>query len=259
MLASRQFELAEIKLLVDLVQSSKFITEKKSRELIGKLETLVSKYDAKGMQRQVEIIGRSKTINEKIYYNVDLIHSAISRNVQIRFHYFEWDINKKMTLRHEGAYYQVSPWKLTWDDENYYLVAFDEGANKMKHYRVDKMLDVELTEDMRVGKDVYEQRNIVEYSQKTFGMFAGKERTVRLLCENSAVGIIIDKFGTEVSLRKEDDEHVVARMDVAVSPQFFGWIAGIGDRVTIIAPDEVREEYKSYIANILSQYDTKGE
>lgn len=255
MLASRQFELAEVKLLIDLVQSSKFITEKKSRELIEKLETLVSKYDAKGMQRQVQVIGRSKTINENIYYNVDMVHTAISRNVKIRFHYFEWDINKKMKLRHDGEFYEVSPWKLTWDDENYYLVAFDERANVIKHYRVDKMLDVTLTEEERLGKEVFENINIAEYSKKTFGMYAGEEKTVRLLCENSMVGVIVDKFGAEVAIRKEDDAHVVARMDVAVSPQFFGWLAGLGDRVQIIAPEEVRETYRSYLKDICSCYD----
>lgn len=254
MLASRQFELAEVKLLIDLVQSSKFITEKKSRELIGKLETLVSKYDAKAMQRQVQVIGRSKTLNETIYYNVDLIHAAISKNVTIRFHYFEWDINKKMKLRKEGAFYEVSPWKLTWDDENYYLMAFDKEANVIKHYRVDKMLDIALTQEERAGKEFFEKIDMAAYAKKTFGMFAGEEKTVRLLCQNSMIGVIVDEFGTEVSIRKEDEEHVVARMDVAVSPQFFGWLAGLGDRVEIVAPVDVRDEYASYLTNIIYRY-----
>lgn len=254
MLASRQFELAEVKLLIDLVQSSKFITEKKSRELIGKLETLVSKYDAKAMQRQVQVIGRSKTLNETIYYNVDLIHAAISQNVTIRFHYFEWDINKKMKLRKEGAFYEVSPWKLTWDDENYYLMAFDKEANVIKHYRVDKMLDIALTQEERAGKEFFEKIDMAAYAKKTFGMFAGEEKTVRLSCQNSMIGVIVDEFGTEVSIRKEDEEHVVARMDVAVSPQFFGWLAGLGDRVEIVAPVDVREEYASYLTNIICRY-----
>lgn len=254
MLASRPFELAEVKLLVDLVQSSKFITEKKSRELIGKLETLVSNYDAKAMGRQVEIIGRSKTNNENIYYNVDMVHTAISQNVKIQFHYFDWDIHKKMKLRRGGAIYEVSPWKLTWDDENYYLLAFDEEANQIKFYRVDKMLDVILTEEHREGKESFEKLDMAEFSKKTFGMFAGRETTVRLLCDNSLIGVIVDNFGTEVALRKEDDTHVIARMDVVVSSQFFGWLAGLGDRVKIISPEDVREEYLSYITNIVSRY-----
>lgn len=254
MLASRPFELAEVKLLVDLVQSSKFITEKKSRELIGKLETLTSKHDAKAMHRQVEIMGRSKTMNENIYYNVDIVHSAIHQNVKIRFHYFDWDVNKKMHLRHDGAWYEVSPWRLTWDDENYYLIAFDESANKIKYYRVDKIVDISLTETERVGKEAFENIDMASFSKKTFGMFAGNEKTVRLRCDNSLTGVIVDAFGADVSLRPDGNNHFIARMDVVVSSQFFGWLAGLGARVEIISPDEVREEYKTYLANIISQY-----
>ena len=255
MLASRPFELAEVKLLVDLVQSSKFITEKKSRELIGKLETLTSKYDAKAMRRQVEIVGRSKTHNETIYYNVDMVHTAISQNVKIRFHYFEWDANKKMKLRHDGAWYEVSPWKLTWDDENYYLMAFDEKSNEIRFYRVDKIVDISLTEIPRAGKEAFEHMDMAEFSKKTFGMFAGEEKTVRLRCENSLTGVMIDTFGTDVSLRPDGDDHCVARMEVVVSSQFFGWLAGLGHRVEIVGPEEIRDEYKAYLANIISLYE----
>lgn len=254
MLASRPFELAEVKLLVDLVQSSKFITEKKSRELIAKLETLTSKYDAKAMRRQVEIVGRSKTHNETIYYNVDMVHTAISKNVKIRFHYFDWDVNKKMKLRHDGAWYEVSPWRLTWDDENYYLMAFDEKTNAIRFYRVDKIVDIALTENPRDGKDAFEHLDMAEFSKKTFGMFAGEEKTVRLRCENSLTGVIIDTFGTDVALRPDGENHFIARAEVVVSSQFFGWLAGLGARVEIISPDEVREEYKTYLTNIISCY-----
>lgn len=254
MLASRPFELAEVKLLVDLVQSSKFITEKKSRELIGKLETLTSKYDAKAMHRQVEIMGRSKTMNENIYYNVDVVHTAIHQNVKIRFHYFDWDVNKKMQLRHAGAWYEVSPWKLTWDDENYYLMGYDEKAGAIRFYRVDKIVDISLTEEERVGKETSENIDMAAFSKKTFGMFAGEEKTIRLRCENSLTGVMVDTFGTDVALRTDGDDHFMARMDVIVSSQFFGWLAGLGARVEIIAPDEVREEYRTYLANIISQY-----
>lgn len=254
MLASRQFELAEVKLLVDLVQSSKFITEKKSRELIGKLESLVSVYDAKAMGRQVEILGRSKTNNENIYYNVDLIHTAISQNVKIRFQYFDWDMQKKMQLRHDGAIYEVSPWKLTWDDENYYLIAFDEKAGIMKHYRVDKMVNAAITKCPRDGKKISDEMDMAEYDKKTFGMFAGEEKTVRLLCHKSMIGIMVDKFGTDVAIRSEGEDQAVVRIDVAVSPQFFGWVTGLGERVQILSPEEVREDYAAYIEKIVSRY-----
>lgn len=254
MLASRPFELAEVKLLVDLVQSSKFITEKKSRELITKLETLTSKYDAKAMRRQVEIVGRSKTHNEMIYYNVDMVHTAISKNVKIRFHYFDWDVNKNMKLRYDGAWYEVSPWRLTWDDENYYLMAFDEKTNAIRFYRVDKIVDIALTENPREGKEAFEHLDMAEFSKKTFGMFAGEEKTVRLRCENSLTGVIIDTFGTDVALRPDGENHFIARAEVVVSSQFFAWLAGLGARVEIISPDEVREEYKTYLTNIISCY-----
>ena len=254
MLASRPFELAEVKLLVDLVQSSKFITEKKSRELIGKLETLTSKYDAKAMRRQVEIIGRSKTQNETIYYNVDMVHTAIHKNVKIRFHYFDWDIHKKMQLRHDGAWYEVSPWRLTWDDENYYLMAFDEKANEMHFYRVDKIVDITLTEEQRVGKEVIDEMPMAEFSKKSFGMFSGTEKTIRLRCENSLTGVMVDTFGTDVAIRPDGETHFIVRAEVLVSPQFFGWLAGLGARVEIISPDEIREEYATYIAKIMSVY-----
>lgn len=250
-LISREFELPEVKLLVDLVQSSKFITTKKSRELIGKLERFVSDNDAHTLQRQVIVTDRNKTANEKIYYNVDVIYSAIADNVRIRFHYFDWDVKKQMKMRKDGAFYQVSPWLLTWDDENYYLVAFDSEAGLMKHYRVDKMLDIELTGEDRDGRDAYEQIDVAAYSRKTFGMFAGEEKTIQLLCDNSMTGVIIDRFGNSVSLRPYDEDHVLARADVAVSPQFFGWLAGLSGRVRIFSPASVADAYRDYLQNLL--------
>ncbi len=255
-LASRQFELAEVKLLVDVVQSAKFITEKKSRELIKKLETLASKYDALSMGRQVEIIGRSKTNNENIFYSVDMIHTAISGNVKIRFQYFDWDLNHNIKLRHNGVFYEISPWKLTWDDENYYLIGFDEQAGHMKHYRVDKMINVSVTQNAREGKEIFNELDMVEYDKKTFGMFAGTEKTLRLRCHQSMVGIMIDKFGNSCSIRPDSHakDYVIARMDVAVSPQFFGWLTGLGNKVQILSPEDVKTEYMEYISRILSEY-----
>ena len=250
-LLSRDFELAEVKLLVDLVQSSKFITTKKSRELIGKLQHLVSENDARKLQRQVVVTDRNKALNENIYYSVDVIYAAIADNKQIRFQYFDWDVKKQMVPRKDGAIYEVSPWLLTWDDENYYLVAYDSAAACMKHYRVDKMLHIELSESPREGRDMYEQIDVAAYSKKTFGMFAGEEETIQLLCDNALIGVIVDRFGSDVALRPYDDTHALARMNIAVSPQFFGWLAGLSGRVTIYAPQSLAASYKDYLQHLL--------
>lgn len=250
-LLSRDFELAEVKLLVDLVQSSKFITTKKSRELIGKLQHLVSENDARKLQRQVVVTDRNKALNENIYYSVDVIYAAIADNKQIRFQYFDWNVHKQMVPRKDGVIYEVSPWLLTWDDENYYLVAYDRSASKMKHYRVDKMLHIELSESAREGREIFEQIDVAAYSKKTFGMFAGEEETIQLLCDNALIGVIVDRFGSDVALRPYDDTHALARMSVAVSPQFFGWLAGLSGRVTIYAPQSLATSYKDYLQHLL--------
>lgn len=253
-LASRQFELAELKLLVDSVQSSKFITTKKSRELIAKLESLCSKNEAKQLHRQVVVTNRIKTPNESIYYNVDMIYNAIGENVKVRFQYFEWSVNKEMQLRKNGSFYEVSPWSLTWDDENYYLIAYDSENQMIKHYRVDKMLKIELSVENREGKEAFEHFDIAGYAKKTFGMFAGEEETVTLSCGKNLTGVMIDRFGKEVSLRSKDEERIQARVNVAVSRQFFGWVTGLGAGVRIESPERVVKEYQNYLQEILAGY-----
>lgn len=253
-LASRNFELAEVKLLVDLVQAAKFITTKKSRELIKKLEQQVSSFDAKALHRQVVVSDRGKAINENIYYSVDMIYEAIAKNRKVRYHYFEWDINKEMKLRKNGDFYEVSPWLLIWDHENYYLIAYDEEAKTMKHYRVDKMLHLAISDQERVGKAEFDNLNVSELSKRTFGMFAGEKRTVSLLCSKALTGVMIDRFGKEVALREFDEEHVLARADVEVSPQFFGWLSGFGNQVKIHAPKDVALDYEGYLKKILKLY-----
>lgn len=253
-LVSRQFELAELKLLVDAVQASKFITSKKSRELIEKLETLCSKKEARQLHRQVVVTNRTKAVNENIYYNVDQIYSAIAGNVKIRFLYFEWNVKKEMQLRHDGAFYEVSPWLLTWDDDNYYLIAYDDESRMIKHYRVDKMLKLSLSDKKRQGKEQFENFDIAAYSKKTFGMFAGEEKMVTLSCKTNLIGVIIDRFGNEVSLRENGEGFVLVRVKVAVSRQFFGWLTGLSDAVKIVGPKETAEEYRSYLEEILTNY-----
>ncbi len=251
-LASREFEVAELKLLVDAVQSSRFITEKKSGELIGKLEHLVSKHEAKQLQRQVYVAGRVKTENESIYYQIDALHKAIQENRQIRFSYMEW--NRKKQLAAKAKVYQVSPWILMWKDENYYLVAYDEAADVLKHYRMDKMMNVEMAEKPRVGKQKYEKLNPVEYVNKTFGMFGAAEEDIVLTFPESLVGVIIDRFGKEVSIRPDGDK-LRARVRVMASNQFFGWVAGVGVDLQIAGPVHVRKRYAAWLQELLESMD----
>lgn len=253
--ASRRFELAELKLLVDAVQSSKFITSRKSRDLIGKLETLCSRAEARQLHRQVVVTNRNKAVNENIYYNVDMIYSAIADNVKIKFQYFEWSVNKEMKLRRDGSYYEVSPWLLTWDDENYYMIAYDTRTCMIRHYRVDKMLKIGLMKELREGRDQFDNFDIAGYSKKTFGMFAGEEETVTLCCDSNLTGVMIDRFGKDVPLRQRDETHIQARVKVAVSRQFFGWLTGLGPAVKIESPERVVKDYCEYMEEIRKEYE----
>ena len=202
---NRAFELPELKLLVDAIQSSKFITEKKSNALIRKLETLVSKYDAQKLQRQVFVSGRIKTMNESIYYIVDAIHNAISENKKIKFQYYQWNVKKEMELRHNGAWYHISPWGLSWDE-------------------------------------------------KSFGMFGGKEQTVKLMVKNNLSGVIIDRFGKDVMMIPTDDEHFIVNVDVHVSRQFLGWVFSLGEDIKIVGPDDVVKQMQKEIERLIKQY-----
>lgn len=254
-LASREFELAELKLLVEVVQSSRFITLKKSKELIGKLEKMASKADAKQLQRQVYVANRVKTANESIYYIVDDIHKAIQNNAQITFQYLEWNLQKQLVPRKAGKCYQVSPWALTCKDENYYLIAHDKEENKIKHFRVDKMGNIRvLEEEKREGVDLFECFDIADYANKTFGMFGGAEEMVTLQFHNSLIGVVMDRFGKEVSVRKREEDTFSVRVKVAVSGQFFGWLTGLGEKVKIIAPEDTVRQYREYIENIIQNY-----
>ncbi|MCH5256433.1 MAG: WYL domain-containing protein [Lachnospiraceae bacterium] len=254
-LASRDFELAELKILVEVVQSSKFITLKKSRELIAKIETLASKAEAKQLQRQVYVANRIKTANESIYYIVDDIHRAIQNNEQISFQYLEWNMEKELVPRHDGKQYVISPWALTCKDDNYYLIAHDKEEDKIKHFRVDKMGSIKvLTGVKREGAALFERFDIADYANKTFSMYGGKEETVTLLLRNHLIGVVMDRFGKEAAIRKRDDEYFSVRVTLAVSGQFFGWLTGLGDGAKLIAPEETVEQYKRHLQEILHNY-----
>ncbi len=251
---SREFELAELKLLVDAVQSSKFITSKKSEKLIKKLESLASVHEAQQLQRQVFICDRPKTENETIFYIVDQIHTALFENKQVSFQYTEWTPKKELRVKKEGAYYYLSPWALTWDNENYYMVAYDAESDMVKHYRVDKIKNLSLLEEKRLGKEKFQSFDLPAFAKKTFAMYGGRDETISLRCTNRLAGVIIDRFGKDVIIIPDEKESFKVKVLVTVSNQFYGWLAGLGNEVQIIGPKHAREEYKEYLQTILEQY-----
>lgn len=253
-IAERQFELPELKLLVDAVQASKFITVKKSEELIRKIGNLTSIGEAKLLKRQVFIYNRPKTGNETIFYNVDAIHTALYENKKISFQYSGWNIKKELELKRGGAFYEVSPHALTWDDENYYLVAYNDHLGEIRHYRVDKMIGTTLIDEKREGAEAFKNFNLAEFAKKTFGMYGGHDEVLTLKCKNSLVGVILDRFGTELMLIPVDEDHFRTRVLISVSRQFFGWITGIGKELVIEGPENVRTEYQEYLREILGEY-----
>ena len=250
-LAERSFELAELKLLVDSVQASRFITRKKSGELIGKLEALTSVGEARQLQRQVYVLNRVKTMNESIYYNVDGIHAAIARGRQIRFRYFDYDIRKEKVYRRGGGDYQVSPFALTWAEENYYLVAYSGEAKQLRHYRVDRMSDLRETGEPVEGGDVFRPDDIARYTTRVFGMFRGEEKELRLRFRRHLTGAVLDRFGQDIILVPDGEEHFTFSVLVAVSPQFYGWLCGFGGEGAIVSPPDAAEDFRNYLKNIL--------
>ncbi len=252
-IGSRDFELPELKLLVDSVQASKFLTSKKSMELISKIEKLASHEEAKKLHRQVFVTNRVKTLNEQIYYNVDKIHDAIAQNRQITFRYFNLDVDKKKVYRKEGALYTESPVALTWDDENYYMITYKEKYGHFVHYRVDKMEGITILEEPRILPE--EDFDLSGYSKTIFQMFGGEETEVSIRFENSLVGVVFDRFGTDIPVMKEDENHFVCRVKVAVSPHFSAWLVGFGNQAKILSPQNVVEDFKALVESVKKNYE----
>lgn len=244
-IGNRKFEIAEVKLLIDAIQSSKFITQSKSTKLIYKLSKLVSKYQAEKLKRDVFTINRVKTMNESVYINVDAIHEAINSNKMISFKYYMWNTDKKLIPKHNNVI-TVSPWSLTWNNEYYYLVAYDNENHIIKHYRVDKMKYITKCEKKREGRKIFENFDMAQYYKATFGMYGGNQRNVKLLFENGACGIIIDRFGKDIMINRVDANYSVINVDINISPQFFGWLFSLKGKVKLLEPKEIVDELKEY-------------
>lgn len=253
-LLDRDFQLPELKLLVDAVQASKFISAKKSGELIKKIENLASVYQAKQLQRQVFVSNRIKTNYENVYYNVDELNLAINENRKIKFDYYEWNLSKEMVLRKNGHKNDISPWSLAWDDENYYLVAFDGNSGIIKHYRVDKMRKIEILDKARDGREEFEEFDAAKYAKKVFGMFTGDEQRVKIQFANKLIGVVIDRFGQDIMIIPKGVDQFVVNVNVKVSNMFLGWIIGLGDGAKILEPESVVDEVKQITERLKEQY-----
>lgn len=258
-LGTREFELPELKLLVDSVQASRFITGKKSMALIKKVEALASIYDAGTLHRQVYVSNRIKTMNESIYYNVDKIHTGIASDRQINFKYFEYSVTKERSFRRGGQEYAVSPYALTWNNENYYLIAFDSESSQIRHYRVDKMASISISDKVREGKEVLGGMNMAEYTEKVFGMFSGKAEKVRLSCENHLAGAVIDRFGKDIIIVSTDKERFTITVDVVPSPQFLAWVFGFQGGMKILSPASVVEKMSTLLKESAAMYESGDE
>lgn len=253
-IANREFQLPELKLLVDAVQSSKFLSLRKSNELIAKLEKLASRHEAQALRRQVYVTHRIKNMNESIYYNVDALHSAIAAGSRITFRYFDWDMNGKKKYRHEGKRYRISPWALLWDDENYYLVGYDAEHTERRHYRVDKMESIAQTGEERLGKELFAGFDPAAYSRKVFGMYGGEPQKVTLRFESSMSNIVFDRFGRELILTPDREGGFTVTVDVVPSPQFFAWLTGLGAPVKILSPQPIVQQFCDYLQSVLDAY-----
>ena len=252
-LDTRRFDLAELRLLADAVQSSKFITSKKSRELTGKLGELGSKYEASQLKRLDASSSRIKTENEEIYNNIVTLHNAIAENKKISCNYFEWNAHKQRILRKNGDSYLLSPQALVWDDEFYYLVAYDNDAQKLKHFRVDKMIRVKMLDEKRDGQAVSEDFDPAAYSKRVFNMYGGEPANVRILADNSLAGVVIDRFGTDVTFLNHGDRFEFCAK-VMISPTFFSWVLGFGNKMKILSPDDVAKRAAELAAEIVELY-----
>lgn len=257
-LASRLFELAELKILVDAVQSSRFLPADQTSRLIEKLETLCSRRQAHVLQRQVYVANRPKSMNKSIYETIDVLHEAMSGGAQVSFFYMEWTAQKTLRRRRQERYV-VSPYALIWQDECYYLLAYDSAAQGLRHYRVDKMEELcRLEEAPREGLEEFKKLNLAAYTNTTFGMFGGKTTSVTICFDASLAGVVIDRFGKEVMFLPRSEGKFAVTQDIVVSPQFMGWMAGLGTLAKIEAPVAVANAFAAHCIDLAAMYQSKA-
>ncbi len=249
----RKFELPEVKLIIDSVASSKFLSEKKSETLIKKLGTLCSEHQRKELRRQVSVIGRAKSMNNSILINADSINAAIAADKKVTFKYFHYNLRIEREYSRNGEPYEVSPWTLLYDNNNYYLLAYTEGDFRI--FRVDRMASVDVSDKKWEGKEAFGKMDMSAYTKATFGMYDGKQEQVKMVFHNRMLDAAIDKFGRDAWITKVDDWHFEVSAPVNISPQFFAWIFGLGNYVTITGPDNVVKQMKDMLAEVRKRYE----
>jgi len=242
-IGSRDFELAEIKLLVDAIESSKLVTHKKSNVLISKLSKLVSIQQAKELNRHIFVDQRVKPQNENVYYIIDLLHQAIADKKQVDFKYIDYTGEKEKIFKHNGMVYKVSPYALIWNDDHYYVVGFCSNHKSISKFRVDRMDKVKTNEETYVPSP--EDFSAASYVKTIFSMYDGNNVTVELKCTNDLMKAVIDKFGEHVETIPLGSNCFKAIVNVSVSPTFYGWIFQFQNKVSILAPFNVKDEYKN--------------
>jgi predicted DNA-binding transcriptional regulator YafY len=255
-IGSRDFEFQELTLLIDAVQSSKFLTEKKSRELIRKLSALVSVHEAASLNHGVHVAGRIKMQNESIYYILNDIQYAISKGYKIAFKYYDYDLDKKRVARRDGKSYLSNPVRLTYADDNYYLITYNNRYDEFVTYRVDRMMNVNILNEPSDRMPAGKKLDLAEFCNKAFGMFSGRDTRVMLAFHASVMNQIVDRFGKDVLVQKTGADTAVIHVPVSVSRTFFGWLTQFSGSVWIESPDELIEEYTSYLEQLIQNYNS---
>jgi predicted DNA-binding transcriptional regulator YafY len=261
-IGNREFETAELKLLVDAVQSSRFISQKKSTDLIGRLLKQTSVYTEKDLHRQIYVAHRVKSENAELLRTVDAVHSAIGLGRMIAFRYSDWNGNHERVLRHDGKEYRLTPCMLSWDNEYYYLLAYDSEEDRLKHFRVDKMVRVRVLDEPQRGETLWGDivRDPGKYENELFGMYSGEETTVLLAVDASLAGVIIDRFGEETVFISDGEGAKTFRVavKVRVSPVFLSWVLQFGEKMRILSPDSVRQSLISLAERAIGANREKG-
>lgn len=248
----RDFQLHELQLLIDSVQASKFITQKVAKELTDKLKKQASSHDRPVLERRSYVINRVRSMNNSVFYYVDDLHIAIANDWQIKFRYFSYTLQKEKRYLKKGELYTASPYALLWDDGNYYLLAYHDG--QLKHFRVDRMDSIEIAMEKREGKEEFKKINLSDRSLKVFSMYSGREQRVTLRFSNHLVNVVFDRFGRDVMLIPDGDKHFTMTVEIEISPQFFGWLCGLGKGVRIVSPASAAAEMGEYVKAIAEMY-----